>query len=473
MSEPPSVASKTAAPSPEGDPPSPVGIEGEGAPKGGGRSQALDAVRGLALLGVVLVNAEFFHRPFGVAAELFEGGTTLENWLRWSLEILVEGKAYPQLAFLFGAGLWLTLASRRRRGVASGQVRFFLLMRLVFLTVLGSLHVLLLWYGDILLAYVAIGCVLIWMLDWRPRHLVIAGLCVWMMGSVVGASFVALQALDPAASGRGAAVHSQRVEGVAAGVAGSVETEIDSDVEERPFSVFLEALMSGNVETPLDAIWIDSELRALQEGPFLDALAFRLINFALSAFSYAVAGIWQLLGIAMFGAAAASSGLLLAAPRGGGSRLTALSVGSLLLNALAWRFMHAESFLVQAAGQWLLMWAGPALAISYLAWGLRLFRADRVLPAALARLGRVSLSAYLLQSVVLAAVMSHWGLARAGRLNELSVLAIASGLFVLQLVLATLWLRVFNDGPLESIWRRLSPRSPAPSTEPVLRADAQ
>ena len=115
------------------------------------RITSLDLIRGVAVLGILLMNAVSFK--FGPAPyfNLSAGGS--ENWLDWTVgilgEIFVDQKFMGLFSMLFGAGMILFIdraAARGRRAVMLN------LWRNALLLLIGFLH-LLLWYGDVLMVY--------------------------------------------------------------------------------------------------------------------------------------------------------------------------------------------------------------------------------------------------------------------------------------------------------------------------------
>ncbi|BET67487.1 DUF418 domain-containing protein [Opitutales bacterium ASA1] len=115
----------------------------------------IDALRGLALAGIVWVNAAYFAAPWG----LVESRSGIDVVANWATLAFATGKFFPLFSFLFGMGLGVA--------AASDDVRADLRMRrrLAALMVCGALHAILLFNGDILLLYGVVGC-----LVWRMRH---------------------------------------------------------------------------------------------------------------------------------------------------------------------------------------------------------------------------------------------------------------------------------------------------------------
>jgi len=139
------------------------------------RIQALDVVRGFALIGIFLMNVEWFNRP---EAEMSMGtplGLTGANW--WAsrlIYVLVQGKFWTMFSLLFGMGFAVMLSRAERAG------RDFLrpyLRRIAALAVFGAAHYVLLWSGDILFSY-AVGALALLILLYGNWKYVIGGVVV-------------------------------------------------------------------------------------------------------------------------------------------------------------------------------------------------------------------------------------------------------------------------------------------------------
>ncbi len=112
----------------------------------------LDILRGIALLGIFTVNMLFFSGPYGYFG-LPAARNELERGLEFIVRVFFQGAFYSLFSLLFGVGLALQL----RRGRAA-LPRFR--RRLFFLLLIGLLHLIFVWYGDILFSYAAGGFVL-------------------------------------------------------------------------------------------------------------------------------------------------------------------------------------------------------------------------------------------------------------------------------------------------------------------------
>ena len=129
------------------------------------RIRALDAIRGLALCGILLVNIPPLADMPIPARDGWQGGT--EQWFA----LLVQQRFFPIFSFLFGLGFAIFL---QRAATRTDRPRLVLLRRLVALGVLGALHQLL-HPGEALLPYAIVGIVVLLPASWLPRAVVLAG----------------------------------------------------------------------------------------------------------------------------------------------------------------------------------------------------------------------------------------------------------------------------------------------------------
>jgi uncharacterized protein len=148
--------------------PGPAPAAGPLAPlPGGEREPLVDALRGLALLGVLAVNLYFMGYPqqSGIGAPV---ATTPGGWALDLTNLLFTGKAYALLALLFGYGVG---AQALRAAAAGAHPSRLLRRRFLALGAIGLMHGLLGWYGDILVSYAAFGFCLLPFLKARQRTL--------------------------------------------------------------------------------------------------------------------------------------------------------------------------------------------------------------------------------------------------------------------------------------------------------------
>lgn len=123
------------------------------------RVEIVDALRGFALLGIILIHSvehfDFFYPPeiqWGFSAEL-------DQFVMQAVMFLVSGKAYSIFALMFGFSFYIQMKRQKNKGV-DFSVRF--IWRLLILMVLGFIHSLF-YEGDILLIYAVLGIPLVFL----------------------------------------------------------------------------------------------------------------------------------------------------------------------------------------------------------------------------------------------------------------------------------------------------------------------
>lgn len=403
--------------------------------QGPSRLHAVDALRALALLGILSVNIWFFAHP-----EMFLGVTTAapessaDQLVRFAVSLIFEAKSYVIFSFLFGISFVLAWRSRsalenadRFQGTRAerslGAYQAGLsetrrpARRCAALVVLGVLHGVFLFAGDILLAYGVLGFVLLGLRRISTKAaLITAGV---LYAAVVG--FMLLVGLASMAMGD---------------AVGDV-TQYVGDPEQAVAAYTGTAAEWFGFQAGLYPMLVISIL--LGQGPM--ALAAFLIGL--------VVGRARVLERIAAGEISTARLLAIAVP--------ALLAG-LMLSALAAVLVwgppgstgQTADYGAQMLGSALNLAAGPVQALGYIILLLLIFRAAPWLTKALAPAGRMSLSNYLGQSVVMVIVFAGVGFGLGGQLSELTVGAVVLGVWVLQLLISHLWFARFRRGPLEA-----------------------
>ncbi|MFZ4350056.1 DUF418 domain-containing protein YeiB [Klebsiella pneumoniae] len=383
------------------------------------RNVTLDFVRGVAILGILLLNISAFGLP--KAAYLnpaWSGSASLSDAWTWALlDLLAQVKFLTLFALLFGAGLQLLLP-RGKRWIQS---------RLTLLALLGFIHGLFFWDGDILLAYALVGLVS-WRMVREAHHiksLFNTGVVLYLTGIAV---LVLLGMISGTAANRSWA----------------------------PDAANLQYEQYWKLHGGMEAV----SNRA-------DMLSDNLL--ALGA-QYG----WQLAGMMLMGAALMRSGWL----KGQFSLRHYRRTGALLVAAgmavnlpaifaqwyLAWDYRWC-AFLLQAPRE--LSAQLQAIGYAALAWGywpqLCRFR----LVGAIACVGRMALTNYLLQTLICTTLFYHLGLFM--RFDRLQLLAFVPPIWAVNLLVSSLWLRRFRQGPVEWLWRQLTLRASGTSLKDTSR----
>ena len=169
---------------------------------GNERIQSLDVVRGFALIGILMMNVEYFNRAIAQLGSGMQAGLSGANlWVAYFVQYFVTGKFWTIFSLLFGMGfaVMLSRAERAGRGFVLPYLR-----RIAALAVFGALHSIFLWSGDILFSYAVGAAALLVVLYGRTKWIVAAiALCVgcgfipgmdWSFGIAGGMAFFGLAA---------------------------------------------------------------------------------------------------------------------------------------------------------------------------------------------------------------------------------------------------------------------------------------
>lgn len=380
------------------------------------RIAVIDILRGFTILGILLVNMPLYAWPNwgpmrAIRANL--PGSHLDEAASWLLWLFAEDKFYPLLSFLFGLGFSIQISRAPAEDFLPVYRR-----RLLALLLIGLLHGLLIWSGDILVTYALVGFFLLPFRSCGSKTILFSAiLCVLLP-----------IALFP----------------------------LQTDLHRRLFSHVLDP----GVDYKL--LWNES-LRTYARGSFgqITADRARAVTWNLSF----PISLLQILGFFLLGLYA-------------GRRQFFLNLQahlSILRKALCWALLpaivgmwvragavqlpHAFGIRFGAFAEGVLETAGN-LAVSFTYAGILILLAHRPrwgpLLAPLANVGRMALTNYLLQSVVCTTLFFSYGFGLYGTVHPAAGLALSIAIYALQVPLSVWWLAHFRFGPIEWVWRSLT-----------------
>ncbi|MFT6207312.1 MAG: hypothetical protein ACJA0T_001218, partial [Colwellia sp.] len=122
------------------------------------RVDALDILRGLALVGILLMNIEWFNRAIISLGSHDTTLTGIDHAVGWLIRCFVEGKFYKLFALIFGMGFAVMLLRAKDAGRPFGA---WFVRRMLVLLLIGIAHMIFLWGGDILHQYAIAGLILL------------------------------------------------------------------------------------------------------------------------------------------------------------------------------------------------------------------------------------------------------------------------------------------------------------------------
>ncbi|MCK6065343.1 MULTISPECIES: DUF418 domain-containing protein [Microbacterium] len=380
------------------------------------RIDSLDVVRGVAIIGTLGTNIWVFSHPWGLvgllAAPVPPGTSAAEGVAQLALMALSQGKFLALLSLAFGMGVFIQHDAAQRAG-RQWPGRYLWRAALLFLD--GVVNYILIAEFDVLMGYAVTGAIVAWLLMTRPRTQRVMIAVFGALHLVLITGIVMLVALNPS---------------------------------------------SGSPPPGPSPYATDS---------FLGLAAFRLDNIVLFRAEPVLIGF---LTLAMFLIGAALLRARIFAAEGAGLRRRLMIAGAVAF--------PVDVALGVAGGQAGLLAeryvVAPLVALGVLALiaEVCLRRGTEGWAARRAReVGRVALSAYMLQNLLGGALFYGWGLGLAETAAEWRIPVTVAGFLAITAVVvlsAHLWLRRFALGPVEWLWKRAANIGSRPARDTVTPA---
>ena len=385
-------------------PSEPVRDEPESGPQSQ-RQRFPDQLRGLALLGIVVVNAPFMAISIDGFTEA-STSTALDRIVAFATTLIAEGKFYILFSFLFGYSANFIVGD----GAPASRRRWK--RRMLGLAVIGLAHAIFLFIGDILFAYAVLGFGLMFMFKRQDRTVLITGAISALLGIIWLGVLVLLAAAFP--------------------------EEVASDPTLENLDV---ALASGSFLGAAEARLEALPLLLLTLGSLQWPLAFASFCVGLVA------------GRHRFLADLGSKRLLWKR-----MAIWGLAIGLPIQLAGTWLVYREGAALgtgfESMAGLAIILATAPILSAGYVgALALLSLNRPRIL-ATIQDSGRASLTIYIGESFVLSLLFCGWGFGLFGELGAAAVTAVAILTWVLLVVAMHVWLDRFRQGPLETLMAR-------------------
>jgi len=387
------------------------------------RIELLDALRGLAVCGILIGNMQWFS-GYGMMPPALEAQAPLTDQIaHFLVHFLIEGKFYSIFSFLFGFGFALQIARAEERGDTNASL---FKRRLFWLLIIGLLHAYLLWAGDILSIYALMGFILILF-----RKKTDESLLKWAFWLVLVPVFwyVLLFALFAAFAppDAGAAIEKAQADQWNNAVS-TVSTwgfwQIVIDYNKNYVVGRYIGLVAGMRFPKILAMFLLG-VYAHRKRIFQDLSNNQVLLRKVLIWGFAV-------GV----------------------------VGNLVFAILAGNESPVPPSLAAVVGVIGYAFGVPALALFIIALVATLWQKDvwQTLLKLIAPVGRMALTNYLLQTVICVTIFYGYGFGQFGRFGAFNSTLIALAIFAIQIVISSLWLRYFEYGPMEWIWRQLTYR---------------
>ncbi|MFD6401793.1 DUF418 domain-containing protein [Nocardia sp. NPDC060249] len=383
------------------------------------RVRDVDALRGFALFGIFVVNITFMASGYPGNLVIDPAFTSpLDDAVRGLSSVFVDMKFYVLFSFLFGYSFTLQMESA---AAASAAFEPRMLRRIAGLFVLGVLHIVFLYGGDVLTTYALACLVLFWMRRCRDRTALRVAAALY--GVVLASLLLSGLFLDTASFLPAPEVAHANAEQATSAMLGGWGDIIGQHLDGLVLLILQAVSLQGPTALAMFLLGMVAGRRQLFARVRGDEPILRRIQWIGFPVGLAGSTVYTL---------------------GGGTGDT-LAVAVSVATA-------------------------PLLAAAYVATLLRMMHSPRTawIRSALAPAGRIALTNYLGQSAIGLVIFTGVGFGAAGSLSPLATMGLALLVFVTQLWVSALWLRRHRYGPAEWILRWVTlGRRPAWRTLPT------
>jgi len=378
----------------------------------------LDVIRGVALLGILLMNIQAFSMIFSAYSNPTSyGDLTGNNFIVYYLSHLFADQKFMTIfSTLFGVGIVLMAENIERKGGSPGKVHY---KRMFILALFGMLHAYLLWFGDILFPYAIAGMIAYTARNKTPKFLFITAFILLALCSLImllaGLSIPYWEAEDLKLM-QAMWAPTQEL------IAQESLANLGSWTEQTEQRNFMASKMQSNVLFYLPRI-----------------IGLMMIGMALFKLDF-------------FGKRYANKTLVV-------NGIVAFIVSlALIVHGNQQNFLGNWGFDAMFTGIQFNYWGSIIMAYSYLCLLIVFCRSDSLIfvKNALANVGRMALSNYLSHTLICGFIFYGWGLGLYGSLVRFVQLFVVLAVWTFQLVFSTFWMNRFQFGPFEWIWRSMT-----------------
>ncbi|RAN89739.1 hypothetical protein B5P41_11465 [Bacillus sp. SRB_28] len=369
------------------------------------RVEAVDAIRGFALFGILLVNMTLIQFGFFSSEKPTYIFGKLDEGANWFIQFFGTHNFMSLFSFLFG----LSIILLQKSIIAKGK-KFFptYIRRISILLLLGFIHGTFVWEGDILFAYGIVGIFLMMFINRKPKTLLI-----W------ASILLAL--------------------------------------------IMLASYQSESTSNPYDGLtpYTEKEHKVHETGSYMDHVNFRLTE---NPFDYmGINGVFGLVFISIFAIIFMSPLFLLGMYVGKKGWLFEVDQHIPAVKKI-WLITGIFSFTIKILATFvnhpilIMLQAGITPVTMTFFYGITIIllfhykKASRLLTY-MANMGKMSVSNYLAQSIIATTIFYAYGFGLYGKIGYFFGILLTIGIYTIQLFLSTYWLQKYRMGPVEYAWR--------------------
>lgn len=404
------------------------------------RIPSLDFLRGIAILGILFINIESFAYPEPWSPWKYGFDSSIDYSTRFWVYFLTQGKFYTMFALLFGVGFYIFLERLEKKNLGIKAMDIYA-RRLLWLFVIGIIHSYFIWNGDVLYHYAICGFLLFPFRSLKTRNLflVVAILSVLQL----------VKSYDQTIRRKG--WRDSYIQVV------NIPEDQRSNEDIKKIELWKNQTTEKTPDTSEVEIKKETYLIGLKE-TYEHANAHKgLLYYQGLLFPSLIV---MILGIVLY--------------RSGVFRdyhvwkyywfisLFILFAG-LIINYLRyyhWTYAYFDPVIDPWKG-WLFTFPKELLGIGYVLIfnGIYQKHLRSIRLKIISNIGRMALTNYIFQNTLLGFIFYGYGFAQFNQFSRFELLGIVAFIWIFQLMISWFWLSRYHQGPLESLWRKLTYRS--------------
>jgi uncharacterized protein len=394
------------------------------------RIDIIDVLRGLALFGIIAANMRGFAGPlYSYFRPEVMWNTRLDFWVQAFVDTFIQGKFIVIFAFLFGVGFALQFSRAEER---HGRFVEVYRRRLLTLILIGGLHQLLFWWGDVLVTYALGGFLMIWFRKRKNKTILIWVLSLMLAPIVGGLGYLGFRHFWP--------VPPQKVEAKKI----KAEKARQENLEEMRTSVkvYQTGTYAAIYRERLGELWHENRSQ-----PFVVAMTLPIFMLGLLVYRR---GIFQ---NPEAHRTALKKALIIGAVVG-----IPANIASTYVMHITGGMQSGPPGRLQLFGFFLLIMGRPMLSMCYASAVVLLFLNARWRPRLkpFSVIGRTALSNYLFQTIFCTTIFFGYGGGLFGKVHLAWLMVLSIAVYALEVPLSRWWLTHYRFGPAEWAWRSLT-----------------
>lgn len=386
------------------------------------RIKSLDVLRGFAILGILIINIQFFARPSSAFANpSVMGNLSRSDFFSYYVSLVFgELKFMTIFSILFGAGI-LLFVNRLHEKNLNGEK--YHIRRMMWLFLFGMLHAYFIWFGDILVAYSLIGMLAVLLRKISDSWKMVLFSALFLIPMF----FFYL---------------------------------IGHHLETLPEAMVQEVMpdFKPNAEAIL------TEINLYQTGSWLDIFMKRAqLNLNFQIGSFFMFSLWRTVGMMLLGMVLLKNGVLTAQKSKLFYLLMAIigiGLGTLISNRGFFEIVDSNWDIVHyfKIGYQFNYMGSLFSSLGYVGLVILIQKLNilQILMKALEAVGRMAFTNYLCQSIICSLIFYSYGFGLFGSFSLYELLAWVVGIWIFQLISSSIWLKYYKMGPFEWLWRYLT-----------------